>query len=290
MRDENRIDQANQAVQRQFSAHAVKYVRSQVHAHGEDLGWLVEVASLTGSERVLDVGTGTGHAALALAPTARTVTGVDLTARMVESATSLAAERGVGNVQFVVSDVVRMPFPDAHFDLITCRLAAHHFADADAAAREIARVLRPGGRFILIDHVAPTDPDLDAFINRLDWLRDASHVREWTVPEWIRRFADVGIELEVAREWDLHLDYAWWIRQAGTPADRVAEIERMFADADPKALAAFCVEFDEADFSGSEFAGSDLSGSDMEGAANPGRARPTSFALKAVLLHGSKRG
>lgn len=264
----DRIAQSNQAIVQQFAANAQKYETSEVHARGDDLDWMVQTAALTGVERVLDVGTGTGHTALAFASCARTVMGIDLTPRMIQSADLLAEQKDVRNVQFVVSDVVRMPFPDATFDVVTCRLAAHHFADADGAAAEIARVMRPGGQFLLVDHVAPTNPDLDRFINRIDWLRDASHVREWTIPEWVARFAQVGVDLSVVREWNLRLDYAWWIRQAATPDDGIVQIDRMFREANAEIRATFEVEYGE-------------------GGTN--RDSPVSFALKAVLLQGVKR-
>lgn len=255
----------SQAVQAQFSRQAARYEQSPVHARGEDLAWAVEAANLTGVERVLDVGTGTGHTAFAMAPHCRSVMGLDLTARMIVSAASLADEKELANVQFVVSDGASMPFPDAYFDVVTTRLAAHHFADPDAVATEMARVLRPGGRLVFVDHVAPPNPSLDSFINRIDWLRDSSHVREWTVKEWIDRFAANGVDLAVHREYALPLDFRWWIEQAATPEDRVAELIQMFGSADEEATRTFHIQLD------------------AEGL-------PVLFALQSVVLAGNKRG
>lgn len=235
-----------------------------MHARGEDLQWIVEIAALTGSERVLDVATGTGHTAMALAPAARSVVGVDLTARMVESATALAEERGLLNVQFVVSDVVHMPFPSDYFDLIACRLAAHHFVDPAAAMAEVSRVLKPGGRFILVDHVAPEAPELDAFINRIDWLRDGSHVREWTVTEWIHMMQRSGMEGKTVKTWPLPLDFAWWIQQASPAPENVEEIVRAMQTADDETRAAFHVHFDDAGY-------------------------PRDFALQCVMIEAKKQ-
>lgn len=259
----NDVQSSNAAIQAQFSKQATKYESSPVHARGEDLQWIVEAASLNGSERVLDVATGTGHTAMALAAGARTVVGVDLTARMVESATSLTEERGLQNVQFVVSDVVQMPFPSSYFDLVACRLAAHHFADSDAGIAEISRVLKPGGRFILVDHIAPEEPALDRFINRIDWLRDGSHVREWTVSEWIEKCNRVGIEARLDRSWHLNMSFSWWIQQAAPAADRRDEIRRMMQEADQETKQAFQLQFDD-------------------------DGEPVEFALQCVLIKGTK--
>ncbi len=259
------VSKANEAVQAQFTKHAHKYVASEVHAHGEDLRWIVEAATLSGTDRVLDVGTGTGHTALALAKDAWTVVGVDLTRRMVEEGASVAADLGLANVQFVVSDVVQMPFPSNSFDLVTCRFAAHHFANPDASVAEIARVLKPGGRFILVDHIAPEDPQLDAFINRLDWLRDASHVREWTVKEWLQKWARVGMDGRVERAWYLPLDFAWWIQQADPDENRRVEIGQMLQNADASTREAFHIQFDAG-------------------------GQPQGFALQCVMMRGTKKG
>ena len=257
------VRSSNEAVQAQFSRQAQKYEASPVHAEGEDLKWIVEVASLMGTERVLDVGTGTGHTAMALSRSARTVIGADLTERMVESAAFLAEERGLVNVQFIVSDVVRMPFPSAHFDLVTCRLAAHHFVEPDGAVAEMARVLKPGGRVILVDHIAPENRMLDQFINRLDWLRDESHVREWTIPEWLDRLRRAGIDAQAVRRWNLPLDFNWWIQQSSPTEERREEIVQMLKSADDETKAAFQIHL------GSE-------------------GQPLHFALQCVLIQGVK--
>ncbi|MDA8194883.1 MAG: methyltransferase domain-containing protein [Thermaerobacter sp.] len=254
---------SNELVERQFSRLAGRYETSAVHAQGQDLGWMVSDAALTGQERVLDVGTGAGHTALALAPGAWTVTGIDLTADMIARAAQLAERRALANVQFVVGDVVRLPFPADYFDRVACRFAAHHFVDPDGAAREISRVLRPGGRLLLIDHIAPDDGELDAFINRVDWLRDPSHVREWTAREWAHRFQQVDIPTTVAREWDLTLEVGWWLEQAGTPGERRQEILQMLRDAPPAARDMFSIRLDQS-------------------------RQPVSFVLKCALFTGRK--
>jgi len=257
------VHSLNEIVQARFSKDARKYETSPIHAHGEDLAWIVETAALTGTERVLDVGTGTGHTAIALAGSARTVIGADLTERMVESAAALTEERGLANVQFVVSDVVRLPFPSAYFDLVTCRLAAHHFADPDKAVAEIARVLKPGGRVILADHIAPDSPKLDQFINRLDWLRDESHVREWTISEWMGKLLQVDIDSQIARTWNMPLDFAWWIQQSVPAKARYDEVVQMLRTADDETKTAFDIRLDS-------------------------EGQPLKFDLQCVIIQGRK--
>ena len=99
---------------------------------------------------MLDVATGAGHTALAFAPHVAKVTATDITEEMLAQAKKLAASRGLGNVKTVPAKAEDLPFPDMSFDLVTCRLAAHHFADVAAFAAEAFRVLIPerpaGGR------------------------------------------------------------------------------------------------------------------------------------------------
>src|SRR5712692_6967052 len=172
----------------QFGAVAAAYVTSSVHATGPDLEALVQAAAPTGAERVLDLGCGAGHTALALAPLVRSVTAVDVTPEMLDVASELAKARGAANVSFREADATALPFDTSSFDLVTSRYSAHHYSDPAAALAEVERVLGPAGRFLLVDTVAPEEPALDTFFNAVEILRDPSHVRNCRISEWERLF------------------------------------------------------------------------------------------------------
>ncbi|HKW44179.1 MAG TPA: class I SAM-dependent methyltransferase [Candidatus Eremiobacteraceae bacterium] len=172
------------SVRAQFGAAAQSYVTSQSHAKGGDLTRLLELAALKGTERVLDIATGGGHTALAFAPHVASVTALDLTPQMLEAAATYAAERDVTNVDFALGDAERLEFHDGMFDVVTARIAPHHFADPQAFVREAARVLVSGGLFLLDDNMAPEDSELDAFMNRFEKWRDPSHVRAYRPSQW----------------------------------------------------------------------------------------------------------
>ena len=174
----------NRAIQRQFGAAAAAYAVSAVHCGGPDLDAMLAAARPRSSQRVLDLGCGTGHTALAFAGHVEQVVAVDLTEAMLEQGRRLAAERGVANICFERGDVTRLPFDDDSFDCVTSRLSAHHYARPEAAVAEAARVLRPGGLLLLSDSVAPEDPAQDTFMNAFELLRDGSHVRNHRVSEW----------------------------------------------------------------------------------------------------------
>lgn len=143
------MEDIKESVRRQFSPVAAAYAASPVHAGGPDLAALVAAAEPTGRERALDVGSGPGHTALALAPHVAAVTALDLSQEMLDQGAALAAERGLSNVQFLRGDAERLDLPDAAFDIVTSRYSAHHYPRPAAVLREIARVLRPGGRLLL---------------------------------------------------------------------------------------------------------------------------------------------
>jgi ubiquinone/menaquinone biosynthesis C-methylase UbiE len=254
---------ARDAVRHQFSRNATDYRDEPLFAEGEDLRRMVESIPLSGMERVLDVATGAGHTALAFAPHVHRCIGIDLTEAMVRVAAQLARDRGVDNVEFVTGDAENLPFPDETFDVVSCRFAVHHFPDARTAIREVARVLKPGGAFLLVDHYAPEDDELDAFVNELDRLRDPSHVRENRLSEYRWWFAESGLCYDEKLKWDLRLQFDNWVERARTPMDKRRELAQRLRTAPIAARETYRIELTDA-------------------------GEPVSFCLKCALVHGTK--
>ncbi len=119
-----------------------------------------------------------------------------------------------------------LPFADDRFDVVTCRIAAHHFADPVAFVQEVARVLRPGGLFLLVDNVAPQDPVLAEAMNRIDRERDPSHVEAYTVARRVGWFAEVGLDLTYLTRLLKPMDFRDWVERAQMPASAVVALER----------------------------------------------------------------
>jgi len=136
--------------QERFGAYAATYATSRPHAQGGSLARLVELAAPQPAWTALDIATGAGHVALALAPHLSHVVAADLTPQMLGVARGLAGDRNIANISFAVLRAEALPFADATFDLVTCRIAPHHFDDVRKFVTESARVLRPGGRFGLV--------------------------------------------------------------------------------------------------------------------------------------------
>jgi SAM-dependent methyltransferase len=215
-------------VQAQFGANAASYVASATHAEGEDLDQLVRWVE-GGSDRVaLDVATGGGHTALALAPLFGRVVATDLTEAMLRAAEEHARSRGATNLEFRLADAESLPFPDAAFDLVSCRIAPHHFDDVERFVREVARVLRPGGLFLLEDSVAPNVPEDAEFLNRVEKLRDPTHVRTLSWREWFDCIASAGLTVEDHQTRAKPHSYQAWVDRAKVPPEARAELAAAF--------------------------------------------------------------
>lgn len=221
----------NQSIQQQFGAVAANYTTSVVHASGADLQGLIAAAALTGRERVIDVGCGAGHVTVGLAANAAEVVAIDLTPAMLAQTQQQVDARGFTNVRVESADAAALPFADASFDMAVSRYAAHHFADPLAVLREVRRVLKPGGRWLLVDVVSPTSPMADTFLNAVEMLRDASHVRDHSVAQWLSMCAESGLPATHHQTWSVRLEFTTWVARMATPDHEVAQLRRMLTAA-----------------------------------------------------------
>lgn len=222
-------------VQTQFGPVAASYVASPLHARGPDLARLVALAAPTGSERVLDVATGGGHTALAFAPLVARVVASDITTEMLHAAREHIAAQGIQNVDYCRAAAEALPFAPASFDLVTCRVAAHHFADIRAFVAETARVLRPSGRLLLADHIGLEDPELDQFMDRFERWRDPGHVRAYSVREWHTFCQEAGLPIEHAEDSPRGpYDFLDWTARIRMPPQERDALERWLLEAPPR--------------------------------------------------------
>ena len=225
-----RSDSPKTKVRSQFGPAADAYATSDVHAHGESLTRLVEEIGPRRTWLALDVATGAGHTALALAPHVAGVVALDLTGQMLVKTRQLAAQRSTDNVQPAAGDGENLPFPSDSFDLVTCRLAMHHFPHPAQAIRECVRVLMPGGTLGLTDNITVNDAAAARYYNAYEQLRDPSH-------QWVYPLVDLQVMLESAglrarvtirlsKEFEFH---AWADRQRVAAADKVRLLAMMRA-------------------------------------------------------------
>jgi ubiquinone/menaquinone biosynthesis C-methylase UbiE len=228
----------SQAVRRFFGAAATSYASSPIHASGPDLQAMLTAAGNCTGARVLDVGCGAGHTALAFAPHASAVLAVDLTQEMLDTARGLAERRRLTNLAFEIAPAEFLPYADGNFDLVTSRYCAHHYADPARATEQASRVLCAGGRYLLVDTLAPDDPAQDTFLNTLELLRDPSHVRNHTCGQWRNWFERAGLEFELVATFPLRIEFAAWVERIGTSSQARAMLKTLLQDAPDEICAA----------------------------------------------------
>lgn len=209
---------AKDIVQRQYARHAEAYVQSATHAAGDDLARLVAIVGPVATDEVLDIATGGGHVAAALSPLVRRVVASDLTVEMLAAAGRFFRSKGLTNVETTEADAEDLPFGDRTFDIVTCRIAPHHFPTPDRFVAEASRVLRPGGRLGLIDTTVPPGP-IGAWHNAFETVRDPSHVRSLTDDEWTGLIRVAGLVIGTIEHFQKRHDFADWTRRSGMTAE-----------------------------------------------------------------------
>ena len=206
------IMQDKTLIQEQFGKNAQAYVDSKVHKLGASLARLVELTRPQADWRVLDIATAVGHTAFAFAPHVAQVIATDITPEMLALAKQETAVRNLTNITVEFADAENLPYANAVFDLVTCRIAPHHFGDIPAFLRETARVLRPGGLLALVDNVVPSGYAGD-YVNAFEKLRDPSHGRCLTLTEWREAFAAAGLTVTHAETLDKQMNFEFWAKR-----------------------------------------------------------------------------
>uniref|UniRef100_A0A7S4SCA9 Methyltransferase type 11 domain-containing protein n=1 Tax=Alexandrium monilatum TaxID=311494 RepID=A0A7S4SCA9_9DINO len=188
-----------------------------------------EVGAVSGA--ALDVASGTGAFAMALAPVCQSVVAFDATQEMLARAKRTAEGLGIGNITYELGDATRLPFLDGVFDVVTSRLAVHHFANPGAVVREMVRVCKPGGRVILSDIVAGDDPDQHAEMDCLEVLRDPSHTACVTLQglqDLLALTGRVRMQPHTGNVYAHPMNAATWMDNSETPPEARREIEECF--------------------------------------------------------------
>ncbi len=212
-------------VKTQFAKTAQAYVTSSVHAKGDELKLLLGLASEVTNKKVLDVATGGGHTALAFAKAGANVTAIDLTPTMLETAQAFVISQGVDTVKFQEAKAEALPFENQSFDIVTCRIAAHHFAEPETFVAETARVLKPDGMFLLVDNISPQDKKLAEVMNFIETTRDPSHIWAYSVSTWTQWLTKAGLELHHLTRFKRSKNFSHWTSHAQTPEAVTRELE-----------------------------------------------------------------
>lgn len=204
----------------QFGPNADKYLTSAVHANTSALARLVEIASPNGGVAV-DVATGAGHMAYAIAPHVDLMIATDITPDMLRVTRDAAKTRGLDNFRVLFGTAEHLPFATDSLDGVSCRLGGHHFVSARSFVRESARALKPGGWFLLVDSIGSEDQSTDEMVDRLERVRDPSHVRNIRRSEWLAMAQEVGLTIAHEETGPREIDAEDWMERMNvSEADR----------------------------------------------------------------------
>jgi ubiquinone/menaquinone biosynthesis C-methylase UbiE len=228
----------------QFGPNAQAYVESAVHAGGADLEALARLAGDARPAHALDLGTGGGHVAYALARHAARVTAVDPSSEMLEAVAARARESGLHTIETVRGVAENLAFEAATFDFLASRFSAHHWRDLAEGLRQARRVLRAGSPAVFIDIVSLGRPAFDTHLQAVELLRDPSHGRDYALDEWMKALAQAGFLVKSCRTWRLRMAFEVWTRRMRTPEPFVRAIRDLQRKADAETRAWFAIEED----------------------------------------------
>jgi ubiquinone/menaquinone biosynthesis C-methylase UbiE len=217
--------------QQQFRRRNSTYVSAQTAADRKFLAFMVSISGVGKNDRVLDVGCGVGSATLAFAERCARAVGIDVVAEPLARARVEAANRGINNVEFTLSELERLALGGESFTGAICRFSFHHCVHPERVFAEMARIVAPGGWMVIADIVSSEDPEKAAFHNRLERLCDPTHSRTLPASEFERMFAEHGLRtvMKIARDARLTVDD--WIRFGGPPDENAAELRELVMSA-----------------------------------------------------------
>ena len=232
---QSNFDAAQRASAAQFDRQSDRYGKTHILADSSDVNEALSGVAPRPGGRALDVATGGGHTALRVARLGWTVTAGDVSARMLENAKKLLGEAGFG-LETRLFAAEEIPFDSGTFDLVTVRVAPHHFSSPEKFVAEVARVLAPGGHFLVIDGTVPDgDPETEEWIHWIEKWRDPSHGRFLSRSSWEKLVTGSGLQIVSS---ELHEkkqpDLNWYFDIAATPIEaRIRVLDSVHA-ASPK--------------------------------------------------------
>ncbi len=239
--------------QRMFGPQAGVYAESKVHIRDDSLDSVQRLTAPALRQAqgdgegarpygwTVDMGTGAGFTAFAMAEVSDRVVATDITRPMLQQARRIGGERGLPNVQVAQHAAESLPFADGSLDLITCRVAGHHFRDFEAALDEARRTLRPGGSLVMADSIAPEDDGVAEWMNDIELRRDFSHVENRKISVIRRMLEDRDFEVVGSEDERVYLWFNAWVERTRVPEGEVAALRRDFLGASPAVKEAFQV-------------------------------------------------
>lgn len=242
---------AGQPGLRGFAQRATEYAASAVHVSDQSLELMQRFAAhwpLEDRPWAADLGTGAGFTAFTVAPHCRCVVATDPTWTMLSETRRIAGQRGLANLEVCQNLAEALPFSSGALDLVTCRVAAHHFSDFSGALDEVNRALKVGGVLLLADSVGPEDGGLADWMNDVELRRDFSHVKNRKASEILSMLADRRMAVRQREFTRIRLQFNSWVARTATPRPAVESLRREFLNAAARVRDAFEIRPADGDF------------------------------------------
>jgi len=236
-----------QSAKERFGRRSGAYSKSSILSDKDHLNLIVDLTAPGESDKVLDVATGNGFLAFEFAKRVfkANVTGCDMTRDMLLVAEGIQRERGIDNLDFRIMDAESLGFEDGSFDIVSCRFAFHHFTDPGKVVSEMVRVCKTGGKIVLVDGLSSEDAIKSEYHNRIEQLRDPSHIRLYSQPELVGMLKDAGLKVIQVRNWDADFYFDEWMKIADPGEEIARKVRRMMADSVEDDKTGLRVRFDD---------------------------------------------
>lgn len=235
-------EDAHRRNREQYAAVAANYATSESHASGDDLAWFSSRAASVAPGRALDVACGGGFSTRALAAAGHRVLATDLTPESVAAARAVKDEQGVRRVAWAAGAAEQLPVRTGSVNVVGCRIAPHHFADPARFVDEVARVLVPGGMFLLVDTTVPEDENLARWLDDVERRRDPSHGRSWPPSRWRAVLSGARLDVAETQLYRKRHPLEPWLARSGCAGDAAEEVRRTFAEAPDAMRKAYLID------------------------------------------------
>ncbi|MEB3768002.1 class I SAM-dependent methyltransferase [Acinetobacter sp. MD2] len=211
----------------QYQDKSDAYLNSQVHAQGIEFEKMRDCIQQHQFKHILDLGCGGGHVSYQVADLTETTIAYDVTPEMLITVEKTAQKKGLTQIQTQLGVAEKLPFADQAFDCVISRYSAHHWQHVGYAMQEIYRVLTTTGKVILVDILGNAQPALDTFLQTIEMIRDPSHVRNYSLAEWMHFAEYASFRVEQIQKQTLNLDFASWVSRMKTPENHVKTIRAL---------------------------------------------------------------
>lgn len=211
-------------VKESFSVQAVNFENSNMNfSKQEYLDYTIKKIDARKTDCVLEVAAGTCVCGRSLVPGVDSVVCLDATPAMLDVGKKAAEEKKVTNISFVEGLAEQLPFDDESFDIVMTRLTFHHFTEMRKPFEEMNRVLKKGGKLVIIDMEA-TKEELRETEDYIETLRDVSHVKNRSKDEFLSLYKEYGYEILVTESTPIPVELSAWLNLTKTPMETKHEI------------------------------------------------------------------